>query len=65
MRVNLKIEEVAAIRNALATRHDDLRDLISQWEADGAAADLVQLEDARLELAVVVDLGARLGRRPG
>jgi len=61
MRVNLRIDEVATLRNALATRHDDLRDLVSQWEADNAA-DQVQLEAARQELAVVVDLDAKLAK---
>jgi hypothetical protein len=60
MRINLKLAEVSALRNALATRHDDLRDLIAQWEAEPDAAGPDQVEAARLELDVVVQLGARI-----
>lgn len=62
MRVNLSIEEIAAVRNALATRHDDLRDLITQWSSDEQMANSAQLVDAEREMAVVLDLGAKLAQ---
>ena len=60
MKVSLSVDELAAIRNALATRHDDLVDLIAGWaeETDAGIAD--QRQDAEDELALIIDLAARL-----
>jgi hypothetical protein len=60
MRINLTISEVSVLRNALATRHDDLKDLIGQWSGESNMADSEQLEKAREELAIVLGLDARL-----
>jgi hypothetical protein len=60
MRVSLSIEEVSVIRNALATRHDDLRDLAHQWSSDKQMADSDQLSDARNEMEIVRALHAKL-----
>lgn len=60
VRINLKIDEVSVLRNALATRHDDLRDLIAQWSKDEQMSESEQLHAARAEFALVADLDAKL-----
>jgi hypothetical protein len=60
MRVSLNIAELAIIRNSLATRHDDLRDLIAEWSAAGYPVDEDNLQRAKEELEIVLDLDSKL-----
>jgi hypothetical protein len=60
MRVSLSIAELAVIRNSLATRHDDLRDLIAEWSAADYPIDEDNLERAKEEFEIVLSLDSKL-----